>query len=381
MIRRVNPALFQAFGSVLQEWTSGDGMLRKSQLQLRSGPAQILRTVGEICLRRGSGMTMLCVSTDGERFERFYLDKPLRLRGGIFFTLSPLQDSSTVEQLAATEPQPTGRVLDAQQLLRPSLRVENIYTFFYQEKEPGFCFPGESHDLLELTYVDHGSLHSVTDGQELTLEQGELTFYGPGQFHMQYADIDVAVRYVTITFSLSGTGWEKLLNRKFRATQDALVLLQRLVQELEKPGLYTEDTIISLLHLLLLHLLRSDAAQKSSRSSSVSALQGENELIRRAQQFVGSHLRQKLSVPEVARHVGVSASYLTSLFQKHLHIAPGEYVRRLKLQESKQMIREGNLTFTEIAAALNYSTVHHFSRQFKEKFGITPTEYARSIRY
>ena len=35
---------------------------------------------------------------------------------------------------------------------------------------------------------------------------------------------------------------------------------------------------------------------------------------------------------------------------------------------------------TEIAAALQYSTVHHFSRQFKEKFGITPTEYARSVR-
>ena len=51
-----------------------------------------------------------------------------------------------------------------------------------------------------------------------------------------------------------------------------------------------------------------------------------------------------------------------------------------KLQESKQMIRENNLNFTEIAAALQYSTVHHFSRQFKEKFGITPTEYARSVR-
>ena len=44
------------------------------------------------------------------------------------------------------------------------------------------------------------------------------------------------------------------------------------------------------------------------------------------------------------------------------------------------MIREDNMNFTEIAAALQYSTVLHFSRQFKDKFGITPTEYAKSVR-
>ena len=38
------------------------------------------------------------------------------------------------------------------------------------------------------------------------------------------------------------------------------------------------------------------------------------------------------------------------------------------------------MNFTQIAAQLQYSTVHHFSRRFKEKFGLTPTEYARAIR-
>ena len=103
-------------------------------------------------------------------------------------------------------------------------------------------------------------------------------------------------------------------------------------------------------------------------------------IIRRAQQFISEHVREKLTVPLVARHVDVSPSYLTALFHKNLQISPGEYIRRTKLQESKQMIRENNLNFTEIAAELQYSTVHHFSRQFKEKFGITPTEYAKSVR-
>ena len=77
-------------------------------------------------------------------------------------------------------------------------------------------------------------------------------------------------------------------------------------------------------------------------------------------------------MPLVARQVDVSPSYLTALFHKNLQISPGEYIRWIKLQESKQMIRENDLNFTEIAAQLHYSTVHHFSRQFKEKFGITP---------
>ena len=106
----------------------------------------------------------------------------------------------------------------------------------------------------------------------------------------------------------------------------------------------------------------------------------ENEIIRHAQQYISTHIREKLSVRLIAQQMDVSPSYLTVLFQKNLQISPGEYIRRIKLQESKQMIRENNLNFTEIAAALQYSTVHHFSRQFKEKFGITPTEYARSVR-
>ena len=38
------------------------------------------------------------------------------------------------------------------------------------------------------------------------------------------------------------------------------------------------------------------------------------------------------------------------------------------------------MNITQIAKALEYSTIHHFSRQFKDKFGITPSEYAKSLK-
>ena len=133
----------------------------------------------------------------------------------------------------------------------------------------------------------------------------------------------------------------------------------------------------SLLTLLLLHLQRSEVKEVTGIQPVVS---GENTIIRNAQQFVQEHVEEKLTVPVVAERIGVSASYLTALFHKHLQLSPGEYIRRIKLGRSKQLIREGQMNFTQISESLQYSTVHHFSRQFKQMFDMTPTEYAKSVR-
>jgi len=232
---------------------------------------------------------------------------------------------------------------------------------------------------LELTYVDQGTLHSVADGADLLLQQGDMVIYAPNQWHMQYADMDVAPRYVTVSFDLGGGDLTSLYGRRLHPDQSSISLLQAMLKEQEFMDSYSPDMIISLLTQLLLRLLRqSDSTPQKLKASN--SLHAENEIIRKAQQYICSHIREKLSVPLVARMIDISPSYMTALFHKHLQISPGEYIRRIKLQESKQMIRENALNFTEIAAALQYSTVHHFSRQFKDKFGITPSEYAKSVR-
>jgi AraC-like DNA-binding protein len=53
------------------------------------------------------------------------------------------------------------------------------------------------------------------------------------------------------------------------------------------------------------------------------------------------------------------------------HHARGLY-RRVKLEESKLLIRAGEMNVSQIAAHLNYSSVQQFSRQFKTKFGVSP---------
>ena len=103
-------------------------------------------------------------------------------------------------------------------------------------------------------------------------------------------------------------------------------------------------------------------------------------IVSRALQYIAEHVYDKLSVEIVSRETGVSASHLTALFHRQMSISPGEYIRRVKLEESKGLIREGRMNFSQIAAALKYSNIHHFSRQFKDNFGVSPSEYSKSIK-
>ena len=386
MIRNLNQLNFKGYGTVSPERPTEIGTPigpeGRRTLSLLQGDAPIYRAKSDTWLFSGQGMTVLSVSKDGGDFLHFYLDKPVCVGKNICFCLSPFrQRTSSAELSAEIPPEATGsrqKINDFR--IAHRLWVTDLYTFFYHEKERGFFFPGEAHPMAELTYVDRGSLHSVVDGVDSLLQQGELAVYGPNQWHMQYADMDVAPRYVTISFDAEGSDLTALMNRKFTVCQKAATILQQLLQEHERMDAYSNDMILSRLSQLLLTILRQSDSQTAPKLQPSNAIHSENEIIRRAQQYISTQVREKLTVPLVASRADVSPSYLTALFHKHLQISPGEYIRRIKLQESKQMIREGNLNFTEIAAALGYSTVHHFSRQFKDKFGITPTEYAKSVR-
>ena len=383
VIRNLNQVTFRDFGTVPPERTQGLRELDKNTAatwQLSHAEAEVYRAKTQTWIGCGSGTSVLSVSGDGEQYQDYYLDKSVWIKPNVLFTVSPFLGEATVLVAAEEPPELVGHRASGDLRLSPQIQVEGIYTFFYQEKEQGFVFPGESHPMAELTYVDQGSLHSVADGQDLLLKQGDLVIYGPGQWHMQYADIGVAPRFVTLSFVFKGAELSPLLNRRFTAPQQVAELLKGMLQEQERMDGYSNGVILAQLNLLLLLLLRESDAPKDRKLQTASAVHSENEIIRQAQQYISTHIRQKLSVPLVARQVDVSPSYLTALFHKNLQISPGEYIRRIKLQESKQMIRENNLNFTQIAAELQYSTVHHFSRQFKEKFGITPTEYAKSVR-
>ena len=387
MVENLNRLTFSHFGKILRDTLPNRGFpsgeeWTESVRRFTAADARFLElTDGELYLDFEDGMTVLALRR-GEQVTCFYLDKPVRLPAGTVFAIVPYQEECTVRMALPV----TARLLEREPVstlenlkISDKLVLGEIYTLFYREAESGFLFKGERHSMLELSYVDQGVLHCVVDGSSYTLRQGQMMVFGPNQWHMQYTDLDVSVRFLTAAFDLESELVGNLPDRIFDLSSEEATFLRQILHECDMTDAYSGDFIRGYLKLLLLSVLR-DAGGGKKRLQTPAALNNENAIVSRALQYIADHVYEKLPVEMVAREIGVSASHLTALFHRQMNISPGEYIRRVKLEESKCLIREGKMNFSQIAAALHYSTIHHFSRQFKDKFGISPSEYAKSLQ-
>lgn len=385
MIENLNKLAFSPYGQILRESTRQDCFPQGAEWERRrevfgTNETYYYHANSELYLKAHEGMTVLLLRKKGV-LAAFYLDKPVCLPAETEYALLPYAQECSVELCHVRgKPPECLEHCDHQQGLKiaDSIHLKEVYTLFYQEGEPGFLFKGEQHAAFELTYVDRGQLTCMVDGKSHLLKQGQMMIFGPNQWHMQYTDLETTARFLTVSFDMESDMELPLQDRVFDLSSTEAVYLKQLLREPEIRDIYSNDMIRGNLKLLLLSILRS-MGDRRKRLKTPTAMRNEGAIVGRALQYVADHVYERMSVETVAKETGVSASHLTALFHRQMNLSPGEYIRRVKLEESKSLIRKGQMNFSQIAAALCYSTIHHYSRQFKDHFGITPTEYAKSL--
>lgn len=334
----------------------------------------------EVWLQRESGIPVLQVA-DGNIPTSFYLDRPVKLRTDTWFSLTFFTEGR-VKLWIPAEATRERRPMDIPERiapLTPTLQLQQIFAFFYQEQEKGFVFPGDRHAPCELVYVDRGSLHSLAGGEDHLLRQGEMILYPPGRGHMLYVDERAA--FLTIAFEMDWPDAGLLAGRPLATGQGDRQLIEEMLAEWKR-GSYLQADLLQchLKELLLLTLSRELEAEADEEGRPAGKNDQENGIIRAAREYIEAHIERPLSVTDVAQGVSVSASHLSALFRKHLSLSPGRYIQRTKLDASKRLLREGTHNLTEVSRMLGYTTLPHFSRSFKAEYGITPSEYVRASR-
>lgn len=96
--------------------------------------------------------------------------------------------------------------------------------------------------------------------------------------------------------------------------------------------------------------------------------------------FMEANIEELISLDEIANHVGLSRRQLERLFQKYLHCVPTRYYMRLRLMHARQLLLQTSMPIVDIAFASGFVSTPHFSKCYREYFGIPPRDERKAHR-
>ena len=100
-----------------------------------------------------------------------------------------------------------------------------------------------------------------------------------------------------------------------------------------------------------------------------------NPYIRKALRYMSDHYAQPLTLAGVAKEIGLSSSYFSSLFHKVVGFSFREQLCRLRVDESRRLLLSTECSITEIALAIGFSDQSYYCRVFRQIVGMTPGQY------
>ncbi len=287
-------------------------------------------------------------------------------------------------------------------LLKPELIVDKIITIHYFEYSSHFIFPGEAHDFWEFLYVDKGTVDVMAGSIPHTLNKGDIIFHQPNEFHSVTANGKVAPNLVVISFECYSPAMDFFRERILKLGTRERELLGLLIKEAKNAFLDSfgdpfsvglnrkepkevpfgsEQCIQMYLQQFLILLVRNGLSDTAAPFlPTTNRMRSDEEIFRQVITYLEKHLDSHLTIPQICHDNHISRSLLLKLFRQNTQTGVIDYFCHLKIDAARQMIREGGFNFTQISDTLGYSSIHYFSRQFKLITGMTPTEYASSVK-
>ncbi len=97
--------------------------------------------------------------------------------------------------------------------------------------------------------------------------------------------------------------------------------------------------------------------------------------LRRVRDLLHDSPGTPLRFSDLARKAGVSPTHLARAFRRHFGATPGEYLRRLRVEEAARAIEHGERSLARIAADCGFVDQSHLGRAFRKEKGTTPARY------
>ena len=222
---------------------------------------------------------------------------------------------------------------------------------------PGFIFPirGKAQYSFNGTPYTTGQGKVVHGGADMTLDKLVL-----GNEQWEY----ISIFYDSISneaISLTDSHFEITTGQSVRL----LELIRRMHSAFGRPGAISAFQSEVLFRCVLEEMF---VCAKNLKNN------GARALYENVTSYIHNHYMERLTVRELASMNGVSQNRLFYIFKKYAGMGPGDYTIRYRLNQAKELLITSDAPVGEIAASVGYVDALHFSRLFKKRFSVSPSE-------
>ena len=261
----------------------------------------------------------------------------------------------------------------------PSINPINLNYFGSEECTPGYSFG----PFVRTSYV----LHMISSGRGVLLKGGKSYPIGPGQAFLIYPGEKTVYRadekdpwsYMWIGFH--GFRAEEMVARIGFTPEEPVITCRNMDQICETMNRlleFKELNYVNELHRMsaLYHLigLLTDNKEEPVDTRAVDA---DVQYVRTAVNMLINSVGKQIRVADVAKTIGISRSYLTSIFKREMKVSPQKFLMDFRMEKAASLLRSTDSPIGVVAAEVGYSDPLTFSKVFRKQFGINPSEYRR----
>lgn len=262
-----------------------------------------------------------------------------------------------------------------------------LYQFGWEKCTPSHSFgpAARNHFLFHYVISGTGELRAddskgITRVYQIKSGQGFMIF--PGQVTTYTADQNLPWEYVWLEFDglrvkeaveIAGISMDHpVYHAKFKDLREEMMKEMMYIIHNKSAAPFH---LIGHLYLFMDYMTRSAALPNVPKGSKL-----QDFYVKEALSFIEQNFQNDISVEDIASTCGLNRSYFGKIFKNAVGKSPQEFLLNYRMIKACELLKLTQLSIRDISSAVGYDNQLHFSRAFKNIYGISPRDWRKQNR-
>lgn len=233
-----------------------------------------------------------------------------------------------------------------------------------------------THNHMELFYIVGGKGQFLIQDQLYPVNANNLVIINPNVPHTEVSLNAQPLEYIVLGIEGIELATGENSNGQFNILDhfesvEISGCLRNILREMEQKNTGYEDVCQAYMEILIIRLMRSTALAVLAEPQSVST----NRQCAAVRRYIDLHFKEALTLEQLAEESHMNKYYLSHAFKREYGVPPINYMITKRIEESKYLLAETDLSMSQIAQLLGFSSLSYFSQVFRRTQAVTPMEY------